>query len=126
MKKVKRVFTLVLAWLLVFSFYNHVPAQEKKAAPFKPITGWDMMKTLKAGINIGNTLDARQWPGETYADGKDFETIWDNPKITPELFKAIAEKGFIFVRIPVSWAPHMDKDHNISETRMDRVQECVD
>ncbi len=81
------------------------------------------LRRMGTGWNLGNTLEA-------YIDGQrrgvNDETSWGNPRTTPELFQAIADAGFGFVRIPVSWHTHVDADLNVDEAWMDRVQEVVD
>lgn len=89
----------------------------------RDIPSIELVKEIKAGWSLGNTLDAH---GVTGVIGLDTETSWGNPKATYELFTAIKEEGFNIVRIPVTWYPHMDSQGNIVESWMDRVQEVVD
>lgn len=82
---------------------------------------------LGIGINIGNSLDAtgkKKWHED--ATDLEYETYWDNPEITNELFVQIKKAGFSNVRIPVSWDEHMDKNNQISKIWMNRVNEVVD
>lgn len=84
-------------------------------------------ENLGNGINIGNSLDAtgvqRHRPD---ASVEYYETYWNNPLITGELFAAVSEAGFKSVRIPVTWDEHIDAEGNIAAEWMDRVQEVVD
>lgn len=84
-------------------------------------------KRLGAGINLGNSLDAiGLWDYKPDAEELEYEISWNNPVIMREQFKTIREAGFQTVRIPVSWADHMDEEGNVSEVWMNRVQEVVD
>lgn len=58
-------------------------------------TSTELMRELKLGWNLGNSLDV-----------PDGETAWGNPKATPQLLVAVKKAGFHLVRIPVTWAPH--------------------
>ena len=115
---------MLIVTTIVFSIIFAVPVTA--SGNFTPVTGWEMIERFGMGINIGNTLDARQWPGETWADGRDTETIWGSVRIEKQHFEAIAGKGFNNVRIPVTWTPHMNANGIISKAWMDRVQQCVD
>lgn len=79
-------------------------------------TSPELFRKLKLGWNLGNSLDA-----------PDGETSWGNPRVTPELMKAIAEAGFQLVRIPVTWSKHTGSgpDYAIDEVFMKRVDEVV-
>ena len=82
------------------------------------------LRRMGLGWNLGNTLDAHG----TWVTGSELntETCWGNPKTTPELFQALKDAGFGFVRIPITWAGHVDNDFTIHEVWMNRVQEIVD
>lgn len=79
----------------------------------------DFVKNMKLGWNLGNTLDAT-------GSGMASETSWGQPKTTKEMIDFVKDSGFSTIRIPVSWSNHTDKDHNISEEWMNRVNEVVD
>ena len=70
---------------------------------------------IRAGINIGNTLDASS------------ETGWGNPKVNQALLNGIKESGFNIVRIPVTWTTHIGKapDYKIDEKWLERVVEIA-
>ncbi len=89
----------------------------------RDIPSSELVKEIKVGWSLGNTLDANGVDGVT---GLDSETSWGNPKATYELFTAVKDAGFNIVRIPVTWTDHMDEEGNIDEEWMDRVQEVVD
>lgn len=76
----------------------------------------ELVAALDLGWNLGNSLDV---PGG--------ETAWGNPRVTPELLRAVAEAGFDLVRIPVTWAPHTGPgpDYVIERGWLERVDEVV-
>lgn len=97
--------------------------EESKAAvndEIRDISSMELLKELKIGWSLGNTLDADG------SEGVDAETSWGNPKTTKEMITKVKEAGFNIVRIPVTWRPHLDAENNIDKEWMDRVQEVVD
>ncbi|MGN0608729.1 MAG: cellulase family glycosylhydrolase [Oscillospiraceae bacterium] len=84
--------------------------------------------SINAGWNLGNTFDScGEWIG-LYTDGKpsSYETAWGNPVTKKELIAAVKKAGFNAVRVPVTWAEHIDSKGNIDKEWLDRVQETVD
>lgn len=85
------------------------------------------MRQMGSGINIGNSLDAhgaqKYHPDATVTD---FETFWGNPPISEALLQSLYNKGVRTIRIPVSWADHLDADSNIDPLWMKRVTQVVD
>lgn len=116
-------------------------AETAEAATVEPqrpdisgLTSQEIVSSMTIGWNLGNTLDACQADrdgdgviNEHVPDGKEpDETLWGNPKATPELFQALWDSGVNAVRIPVTWRDHIDEAGNISASWLDRVQEVVD
>ena len=81
----------------------------------------EIVSQIKVGWNLGNTLESY----DTGKSGIDSETGWGNPKTTKEMIKKVKASGFNAVRIPVTWAEHMDET-TIQKEWLDRVQEVVD
>lgn len=81
-----------------------------------------IVKNIKVGWNLGNSLDCYNvtW------DVDDFETAWSNPKTTKQMIDTVKNAGFNAVRIPVSWADHLDDEGNIDSLWLKRVQQVVD
>jgi len=77
----------------------------------------EIVAEMKAGWNLGNSLDA---------EGPD-ETFWGNPVITKTLIDEIANRGFNTVRVPVTWRFHQGDGPNytVEEAWLDRVEEVV-
>ena len=79
----------------------------------------EIVKQMKVGWNLGNTLDA------TGGEGVGAETSWGNPVTTKEMIDEVKEAGFNVFRVPVSWGTHVDDDFNIDAAWLDRVEEVV-
>ncbi len=104
------------------------------SAEMRDITSMELVKDMRIGWNLGDTLDVCQ--ADRDGDGKINEhveegekvdeTLWGNPKATKELFTALKEDGIKSVRIPVTWRDHMDAEGNVDREWMDRVHEVVD
>jgi aryl-phospho-beta-D-glucosidase BglC (GH1 family) len=70
---------------------------------------------IKAGINIGNSLEA--------IGG---ETAWGNPPITLAQIQLIKQNGFTAVRLPTSWDQYADqRTGKISDAWLARVKQVV-
>ncbi|MBP5580085.1 MAG: cellulase family glycosylhydrolase [Ruminococcus sp.] len=81
----------------------------------------EIVSDIKVGWNLGNTLDSYN----TGKKGLSTEVGWGNMKTTKEMIQSVKSAGFNAVRIPVTWAEHMDGDL-IRKEWLDRVQEVVD
>ncbi|HZX29135.1 MAG TPA: glycoside hydrolase family 5 protein [Telluria sp.] len=70
---------------------------------------------IKAGYNIGNTLEA--------IGG---ETNWGNPAITLQQIQLIKQSGFTAVRLPTAWDQYADqRTGKISDAWLARVKQVV-
>lgn len=108
--------------------------QQAAVGEMRDITSTELVKEMKIGWNLGNTLDVCQ--ADRNGDGKldehaeegeeVDETLWGNVMTTPELFDKLKEDGINAVRIPVTWRDHLDENDNIKEEWLNRVQEIVD
>lgn len=56
----------------------------------RDISAIDLVKEIKIGWNLGNTLDAPT------------ETAWGNPRTTKAMIEKVREMGFNAVRVPVT------------------------
>lgn len=81
----------------------------------------EIVENMKIGWNLGNTLDSHNY--KDYSN--DGETAWGNPKTTKKMIDAVKAAGFNTVRIPVTWADHLNGD-TIDEAWLSRVKEVVD
>ncbi len=83
----------------------------------------DLMKDLKIGWNLGNTMDSTTGSMLDYT----YEISWQDTRTSQEIIDAVHEAGFNTIRIPVTWSKHCaGEDFNINVKWMDRVQEIVD
>ncbi len=88
--------------------------------PMRDISAWELVKEMKYGWNLGNTMDA------TGDFGLGNETAWQSVKTTKQMYDLLAKDGFNVARIPVTWDSHMDKDYKVDPEWMARVREIVD
>lgn len=95
--------------------------KDAKTRTFKSVTGEALLKDMKTGWNLGNTLDA------TNGTGLGTETSWGMPKTTKAMIDGLAASGVKTLRLPVSWSNHLiDKNYTIDPAWMNRVKEIVD
>ena len=91
----------------------------------------ELCKTLGAGWNLGNTLDAHTEWGE-WVDNPSVEyqeTGWNNPVTTEEMMAFVKKSGFDSVRIPVTWylqTEEKDGVYTIKQEWMDRVKQVAE
>ena len=101
------------------------PAGEPESEPLtiRDIPSTELVKELKIGWNLGNTLDATGGGALLTS-----EMSWGNPKTKEEMIIAVKEAGFNVVRIPISWGNHLgpEPDYIINNAWLDRVNEVVD
>lgn len=110
------------------------PFSSSESGEMRDITSAQLVKEMKIGWNLGNTLDVCQADrdgdgkvNEHAEEGEEVdETLWGNAVTTPELFDKLKEDGVNAVRIPVTWRDHLDENDNIKEAWLNRVQEIVD
>lgn len=124
---------IVLLFTIIFSAANILNAFAffKSATPVN--AAWELtgcssktiVDDMGLGWNLGNTFDAT---GGNRANIYSQETSWGNPKVTPELIKAVHDRGFKTIRIPVTWNNHIIKDdaYTINPEFLARVKEVVD
>ncbi|NLZ82967.1 MAG: glycoside hydrolase family 5 protein [Clostridiales bacterium] len=85
------------------------------------ISSSELVKRMKIGWNLGNTLDA------TGGNSLATESSWGNPLTTKEMIDTVKDAGFNVLRIPTTWEKHLgtEPDYIIDESWLDRVQEVV-
>ncbi len=128
---VKRCISLLLLPLLCFALLLPAGGAEsavpevvlaKQAVPDNEAMAF--LRRMGIGWNLGNTFDANNchW----LKNHMEIEKGWTGYYTTQELIQNVAAAGFGFIRMPVSWHDHVDRDFNISKDWMDRVQEVAD
>ena len=87
---------------------------------------YEAVENITVGWNLGNTLDPTgDWIDDSNGTAP-YETAWGNPVTTKEMLTVVKDAGFNAVRVPVSWAQHIDDEGNIDKEWLDRVNEVVD
>lgn len=107
---------------------EQIVKKENQNMNMEKLVATDLVKEMRMGWNLGNTLDS--WRDDlvitepTYK----FETAWGNPETTQELIDTVIAQGFNVIRIPVSWRNHIGEapEYKIEERWMQRVKEVVD
>lgn len=94
--------------------------QNDKVMEIRDISSAELVKEMKIGWNLGNTMDA------TGSSGVEAETSWQPDKTTEAMMQLLSDTGFNVLRLPVSWGGHVDEDFNVDEAWMARVHEIVD
>lgn len=97
-------------------------AMDDNFEEMRDIPSTQLIKEIRIGWNLGNTLDA-MGGGNTLSA----ETSWGNPVTTKEMIDTVRGAGFNTIRIPVSWGNHLSEgpDYIIDEEWINRVQEVV-
>ena len=86
----------------------------------RDISSWELMKEVKYGWNLGNTMDA------TGSNGLNNEVSWQSERTHKGMFDLLVQDGFNLARIPVTWGDHMDENYKVDPAWMARVHEIVD
>ena len=81
------------------------------------LSAQEWTRDVVMGWNLGNSLECPKT-----------ETEWGNPKTTQAMIKAVAEKGFNAIRIPVRWINHVNNTSEmaVKPEWLARVKEVVD
>ena len=92
------------------------PQEPEETQPSLGIKALDIARDIRAGWNIGNTLEA--------IGG---ETAWGNPRINARYIAGIKAAGFNAVRIPCAWDQYITDTSNqtIDPQWLERVNEVV-
>lgn len=107
---------------------TEVMTTENIKKDMEDLNAMDIVKDMKIGWNIGNTLDSTRTDLTRMDEPYKFETAWGNPEVTQEMVDAVLDAGFNVIRIPVSWTNHIgpEPEYQITQSWMERVQEVVD
>lgn len=106
------VIMIMATTIVAISFNSLFAAQEMRT-----ISSFEIVKEMKVGWNLGNTLDAEGG-----------ETEWGNPVTTKAMIDEVKAKGFNTVRLPITYDGHIGEgpDYIIDSEWMNRVNEVVD
>lgn len=124
-KLLRRITSAAAAAACVFTSLRFSPAAstEADAAGVSGKTPYQIVKDMKIGWNLGNTLDATGYGSNP---GLSTETAWGNPYTTQAMIDTVKAKGFNTVRLPTTWYQHLDGNNNIDPEWLERVHEVVD
>lgn len=87
----------------------------------------DAVRAMGLGFNFGNTLEANNSAiANNLDDISRYETCWQQRPITRAQLDFLHQQGFGAVRIPITWAQHLNADGDIDEAFMQRVEQVVD
>ena len=123
--KIKKIISFALAATMCLSLAACGDKDKKDnpvAQEIRDISSFDLVKELKVGWNLGNTLDA------TGGEGVESETSWQSNdiKTSKDMVKVVKDAGFNVLRVPTTWGNHVDENFVIDEAWLNRVQEVVD
>lgn len=122
----KKLFGRILSAALALSMSLTALALPSSAAEADFEDAYEAVANITVGWNLGNTLDSwGEWIDDSNGTAP-YETAWGNPVTTKEMITAVKDAGFNTVRVPVTWAQHIDKDGNVDKAWLDRVNEVVD
>lgn len=112
---------------------------------FEEESAFDAVKNFGAGWNLGNTLDStsfniqnvekniKGWilmQAQKNADGHynpaSWEKAWGQVHTSQEIADFVLNAGFKSIRIPITWAEHLDENDQVDSLWMARVKETVD
>ena len=106
---------------VVLLFDESVAVKDTNKKSFNSTSAMETVKAMTVGWNLGNTLDA------IGSSGLKSETSWGQPRTTKEMIQGLADSGIKTIRIPTSWAKHMDrKTYTVDPEWMNRVKTIVD
>ncbi|SCW35300.1 Glucan-binding domain-containing protein (YG repeat) [Ruminococcaceae bacterium YRB3002] len=122
MRMRERILSGVLASVIAISALPFLHA-DVSAGGFK--TARETVDAIGAGWNLGNTLDSYGSWISSSGGAAAYETAWGNPKTTKAMIDSVKAQGFNAIRIPVTWAQHIDSNGNVDSSWMARVREVV-
>ncbi len=133
-KQLLRLFSLMLAVLLLTPCMGAMAEEEKKAddgVMRQGLTAIELTRLMGNGTNLGNTFEAcDNTQGIKTRDPLSYETFWGQPTTTQAMLDGMKACGFDTIRIPVAWmtnATHLyEGDYTIDPAYMERVAEVVD
>ena len=145
--KLKRIFTTLLAVMLIASMAIAATACGKKSSSADAnasttaasedgnngeetksdadLSSIEFVRKMGNGINLGNTLEAYNHAAGTNLATKVYETAWGQPVTTQDMINGMKAAGFDTIRIPVAWTNMMnyeDGDYTIGTAYLDRVE----
>ncbi len=104
------------------SYNKAVAVTDTGSKHFTDCKAKDIVREMRAGWNLGNTLDATG-----AGNSLESQLSWGQPYTTKAMIDGLAASGIKTLRIPISWSHHIiDPDYTIDPAWMGRVKEIVD
>lgn len=100
----------------------------EEPAEMRDIPSTELVKEMKVGWNLGNTLDSVIGSPKGTELPSDWETAWGQPVTTKAMIDNVAAQGFNILRVPVTWEGKFGEgpDYTIDPDWLARVNEVVD
>lgn len=97
-------------------------------SPMRDIPSIELVKEMKVGWNLGNTLDSLKENADDTTTPSDWETAWGQPVTTKAMIDSVKAQGFNVLRVPVTWEGKFSNapEHTIDPEWLARVKEIVD
>lgn len=97
-------------------------------APMRDIPSTELVKEMKVGWDLGNTLDSTITNPKGTELPSDWETAWGQPVTTKAMIDSVAAQGFNVLRVPITWEGKFGEgpDYTIDPDWLARVNEIVD
>lgn len=138
--KFSKVTAVLAAAVMMFSFAacgnksNNGDAADadnpsvSEPAPMRDIPSTELVKEMKVGWNLGNTLDSTITNPKGTELPSDWETAWGQPVTTKAMIDSVAAQGFNVLRVPITWEGKFGEgpDYTIDPDWLARVNEIVD
>lgn len=89
------------------------------------LTADKVVKDIRVGWNLGNTLDNCDNNLMVNGNSYRYETLKGNPLTTKEMIMKVKAAGFNAIRIPVTYYNHIDESGVIDKTWLARIEQIV-
>lgn len=132
LKKIVRIVSILVFFigiLVISNFSSPTKAIDSQEMIGNSKTAHELVKEIKIGYNIGNTLDSANYKKEFLGTEKGvsyYETLWHNPRITEDLIIFLKNAGFDSIRLPITYYDHIKEDGTIDSLWLERVASIVD
>lgn len=97
-------------------------------SPMRDISSIELIKEMRIGWNLGNTLDSTISNPDDTKTPTDWETAWGQPVTTKAMIDQVKNQGFNVLRVPCTWEGKFGEgpDYTINADWLARVKEIVD
>lgn len=126
-RRLSKIAAAVMSAVMMISVLTSCTKREEKP-PMRDITSIELIKEMRIGWNLGNTLDSVISEPDGNETPEKWETAWGQPVTTKDMIDRVKAQGFNVLRVPVTWEGKFGEapDYKINEDWLARVQEVVD